>query len=623
MRPTRSEKDQNALDQLRSTFEAGISSLLYLEWYDRAYECESFHEGRQWTYEEVEKVKNQYGVPAVTINKIASRIRNALGQEIQTRTKVVYRSRSGKKEEEETATALSDLAYFFQDTNRSPYVLSTAARHMLIGGIGFHEFIVKDGTIREDAPNPLTVVWDATDSSTDLTEQNFNFRMEWLTRDQLKARFPDKKDEIDNLVMDGAAIDGSIWPREDVGRWFTLRTMKSYYDNKFDKMCVVRGYYREVAKYYVCQTNDDRIVTTFSKSEAEKISKKGEPPIERDGYRVMCGYFCGNVLLKHYEYAYQMNPQCGWLPITPVVAEREATSGIPYGVVYHAIDAQKLRNKTETRLNWYMSAGQVIADADNGISADDLRNEANRPDGVLLKKSGTDLRIERHESRVQTHLARLQVLDQAIQDSMGIYDEALGMETNASSGVAIQRRQTGATRNLAMYFDKLRQARLTWGQKLLPLIQQVMDGRRVFYITDDENKQRAVTINSPVLGPDGKPINGENGKPIVKADIKTGEYDVYLEEVPDFSTQDDEWRDRILKIIEKYGPQVLAQPAMLKAIAKMAGVPQMALDSILRDIGAESPQQPEQQFDGANPANGGQGGVTQSLPMGGLPNIGR
>lgn len=606
------EKELEILQEVKGTFEAAANSPIYTEWYDFAYEAEAFVEGRQWTADEVAKIRESYGVEPVTINKMASRIRNAVGQEIQTRTKTVFRSRSGSQKEMQTAQVLTDCDYFFQDRNRAPFYMSQSFRHMLVSGLGFYELEPVSGTIRERHINPLHVVWDVSDTSSDLTEQNFYFDFKFVTREQACRQFPKKKEEIEK--MSGNDTD---FPRGNhMSKYFPFFQNGSYANDDFDKIAIVRGFYREVEDVYVCVTDDGRLVYEFDARKAKEICAKGSEPVKDTGYCVYVCYFSGNVLLDHYKYGYQISPMFGWFPVFPLVGEREATTGIPYGVVRNGVDVQKQINSTETRLNWYMRANQVIADgnmADENF-ANAIRKEVNRADGVILKNPGQGIQIERHEAKVQTHLARLQSLDKALQDVLGIYDEAMGIETNASSGVAIQKRQTGATRNLTSFFDKLRQARLNRGQRILPLMQQVLSENTVFYITDDKNAVKALKINEPVMEANGKPKNDEDGKPIVVNDVRTGEFDVYLEEVPDYSSQDDEWRSRALEMATKV-PNIMLNPALFKTSMVLAGCPQNILDGLMKELfGDQQAQQPApQQLAGGQAPNGGAPMPTQGV----------
>jgi hypothetical protein len=151
---------------------------------------------------------------------------------------------------------------------------------------------------------------------------------------------------------------------------------------------------------------------------------------------------------------------------------------------------------------------------------------------------------------------------------------------------------------------------------MLPLMQQVLDSQRVFYITDDQKKVRAFTVNQPVMDANGKPKKDKQGREVVVNDVKTGMYDVYLEEVPDYSTQNEEWRERALKIVEKM-PMVLQNPVMFKAVATMSGIPQNVLVGLMKDLGfgdGQGQPNPQEIAGGAAPNGGNAAPTTNGMP---------
>jgi hypothetical protein len=88
-----------------------------------------------------------------------------------------------------------------------------------------------------------------------------------------------------------------------------------------------------------------------------------------------------------------------------------------------------------------------------------------------------------------------------IQQASGVTDELLGRKTNATSGVAIQRRQDQGSLATAKLFDNLLFASQVHGEKLLANIEQFMSEEKQFRITNKRGKSDYVTVN------DGLPEN--------------------------------------------------------------------------------------------------------------------
>lgn len=572
--------DDELLNDTKAAFEADVCAEPYVKWFDEAVESYGFYETwGQWTEEEKETIRKAYGIEPTTVNKIAPRLNNVAGAEIQTRTRVVFRARSFDKAQIGTAEAMSDLAMFVQDKNNSSHIISHVGHDSRICGIGLHEFDVQNGVIGEARRNPLEGVWDSRDRSTGMTNQGRFSLLNWMPRDEAIRMFPDCEEELN--------AEGG-W---DLGLKCSSNSMRlrsGYRDKKADEILIIEHFYRTPVKYYECVTRSLRLVTTFDKAEAQKLARikpgtRSERDFEtKDGFKVGIVYFTGNKLLKHVEDAYQLNPAKGLFLVTPTICFRETNTGIPYGLIRAAKDPQRRYNKTKTRLAWLMASHQVIMEGD---AADEskVRSEAARPDGVLVVKAGKKLEINRHEQAIAQHLQVALSDDKDIQDALGIYDESLGIETNANSGIAIQKRQTGTSRNQAMTLDNLVAMNKARAEKLLYLVQSVFTEQTAFWVTDDQGEVKQMVLNQPELGPDNKPVTDDHGEPVLKFDIKTGVYDVYVEEVPDLSTQIEVARESLTKLAQASGGFQNITPGM----AEFFGVPKSS--KLMAELQAGAP----------------------------------
>lgn len=503
--------------------------------------------------------------------------------EIQTRTKVTYRARSYDQKEKDTAAAMSDLAMFVQDKNQSTHVLSQVSHDARICGIGWHQFDVQNGVILESRVNPRNVIPDMADLTSGMTNQRYAGTGIWMSKALAKQKWPECEDEIDSASNWGmnTAFSGQVFEKSN--------SVGSYYDTKTQEILVIEWFMRVPSKYYEVVDRSNRLVTTFDKKQAYEMAsyKQGtrQPDVtEKDGFKVVIVYFTGNVFLDLLEDAYQLNPATGMLLLTPVVCFRENTTGIPYGLVRNAKGPQSRINKIATRLKWLMAAHQVIMEGD-AADENKVRSEAARPDGVLVVKPGKRLDINRHEQAIAQHLASLESADKDLQTTLGIYDESLGIETNANSGVAIQKRQLGSSRNMAMVIDNVIASKRRWAEKLLYLIQSTFTDQVALWVTDDVGEVKLLSLNAPELGPDGKPIKDSNGNPVLKFDIKTGVFDTVVQEVPDVSSQKEVARQMVIDVLPTTGGLQGVTPGLLELL----GVPESS--KLMEEVTQGLPQQ--------------------------------
>lgn len=579
------ERDlKEILAQMKGRFENGVAQPIYREWLKEAVWAFGFYDGileLHWDSAELKDLRKRKVEPQV-INKTAARLDNVAGAEIQTRTKVIYRARSLDKKERATAEALTDLAMFVQEKNNSTHILSRVSDDSRKCGLGWHEFDVQGSVIREQARNPLEVVPDFRDRSPDMSNQRILSTMNWMPRAEVQAKFPDKAKDVEDATS--WAPSATIPPLENDPLRFTA--CGGYQDKPNDELLVIEQMWAEPMPYYEVITPSKRLVTTFDHDEAIKLAGGEEAAkdnvTKKDGFKVFVGYFTGDILLDFNEDFYQLDPTRGTLLLRPLVCKRERASGRPYGLMRAAKDPQRSYNKNRTRLRWLQAAHQVIMEG-NAADQRSAREEAAKPDGVILVRPGKRLDINRHEAAIAQHLSVLQQDDKDIQDALGIYDESLGIETNANSGIAIQKRQAGTNRNQAQITDNLTAMKREWGMTLLRLVQSVFTEEVAFWVTDDAEGVRALVLNEPELDAAGQPVKDKTGQPVVKFDIRTGVYDVYVEEIPDVATQTEFARELVLKAVQSAGMEGIT-PGLLELL----GVPKSA--KLMEELNADMPQ---------------------------------
>ena len=132
-----------------------------------------------------------------------------------------------------------------------------------------------------------------------------------------------------------------------------------------------------------------------------------------------------------------------------------------------------------------------------------LRDEADRPDGLIVKKAGRELDIRRDTDAATGQIEMMQLAAQSIQKSAGVGNENLGRQTNAISGEAIKARQLQGSVVTTEPFDNLRLATQIQGEKQLSLVEQFYTEQKVIRLTGSRGALQWVRINQPEVQPDG------------------------------------------------------------------------------------------------------------------------
>jgi hypothetical protein len=199
--------------------------------------------------------------------------------------------------------------------------------------------------------------------------------------------------------------------------------------------------------------------------------------------------------------------------------------------------------------------------------------------------------------------------DKEIQETLGIYDELLGAQTNATSGVAIQKRQQNSMRQQAPTFDMFKLFTKRYGELLLAHIQNSFVDEQVLTILDDDGLAKAISLNAPMRDKNGQMVMGPNDEPKMVNDIRAGMFDVYVKETLDVASISGETLERLSQML--MNGQNPNEPLVLIA----AGFSTQQATELLKKAASlrerMAPQQPQQQVLPSPDQSGGQAPTSQ------------
>ncbi|MBI1308723.1 MAG: hypothetical protein GC129_02545 [Proteobacteria bacterium] len=517
------------LGKVKGWFEAAVTSTAYATWRAEARTAWDFYDGNQWTAEEASKLAEN-GQAAIVINKIAAKVDNLAGGEVVGRTRVVYKSRSGDAQEEDAARVLTDLALYVAERGDQALEISNVFRAGLVAGIGWLDIGVQEAgegaQIFARAEDEFSVVWDPMARRMDFADARFVARERWMDEGEVRGLFPDQADQVLVQLSGNGGLGAALYGIGRAGRGSEM----GYFDQQRQLFRLVEVQYKDPARQWRVRLADGRLVTTFERKETKVpgavVEEVNEVP------RVMVAYFAGDVLLDNRPLSYRHNR----FTLVPFVYKRQRKDGRPYGLVRATLDPQRELNKRRSKAMHLLSTAQVIADVDAVDDPNVLAREAARPDGIILKKSGKDLRIIRNTDLAVSQVNVMEQAGKDIQEAIGVFDESIGKQSNATSGVAIQQRQMAGSLNQMFAYDTLRLVKKQLGEQVLGLMRQFFTQEMVIHITDQFGAGRQIALNAPVLDEHGKAVKGEDGEVLRVPDLASAEFDVVVEEVRDVSS---------------------------------------------------------------------------------------
>ncbi len=540
------DEKQHPLDSLEA-----IKVMRQLEdwWYqarfvqsDGRYEMaldEDFYDGLQWSDED-KQVLDERGQAPLVFNEIKRVCDWIAGTE--RRSRIDFNVVPRGSEDEKSARAKTKLLKYLSDVNRTPFHRSRAFEDASRIGLGWLE----DG-IRADPIDELiysryqswrNMWYDHLGLEADTTDWRYVFRDKWLDLDVAESYFPDRAD-----IIKAASKAHDLYGGTDDDEFFSSQLYystdrngrplgkRTYIEdaswttrNRRARARLVECWFRRPVRGQYVVPEDSRYAHLGGRYDPEdprqgKILDEGRASMY-DGVRmqVWLAIFIEDHLLQLQPSPYRHDR----FPFTPVWGYRRQRDGAPYGKIRNMRDPQEDLNKRRSKSQFLLSANQIVMDEGAVDNLEELRDEAADPNGIIRKRKGFELRLERNIALADAHVQLEQIDRNYINSAGGVTAENLGEETNATSGKAIQARQNeGGVVNTPL-FDNLRLANQLQGELQLSLVEQFMDAEKVIRVLGDGGKAEFTEINKPTQDEEGNPTV-ENDITATKADFVIGE----------------------------------------------------------------------------------------------------
>lgn len=153
-----------------------------------------------------------------------------------------------------------------------------------------------------------------------------------------------------------------------------------------------------------------------------------------------------------------------------------------------------------------------------------------------------------------------QVATDELKASLGVYDASIGQRSNETSGRAILARQSEGEVANFVYVDNQVKALKRLGEILVDAIPAYYDAERSIRILGEDNAEKYIKINKPV-------IDQQTGRTVVMNDLSRGKYDVTVTVGKNFDTARMELAEAAQALSQQPGPfGMLGQFMLLKSI---------------------------------------------------------
>lgn len=490
------------------------------EWYDQewqrqlanryqmALDCD-YYDGLQWSEEDAQVLMERNQAPLV-FNEIKPTIDWMIGTERRTRidAKVLGREKS----DNDSANAKTQLLKYLDDTNKTVFHRSQAFGDAIRAGLGWMEVGLRGDPTEEllykRYESWRNMLYDSNDTTRDLSESRYLFRWKWLDDDIAAAYFPDRADIIRRAVIDGTSLtaenEEDVWylgarvtaPGQDyagsgVGKYTPIDHSALAWSRR-SRVRMVECWYRMPVLKKKFSGGDLRGID-FDSSNQDHVAalQAGYSVFDKLEMEVRCAIFTTAGIVWEGPSPYRH----GRFPFIPVWCYRRQRDNAPYGAIRQMRDPQDDLNKRHSKAQWILSTNQVEMEEGAVEDIEELRQEAARPDGIIVRARGKELKIHRDNNLAEEQLNLMDRNATHIRNVGGVTPENMGRVTASDSGKAILARQEQGGVITAEPFDNLRYAVQLEGEMSLSMVEQFYTAPKVVRILGERGAAKYHEIN--------------------------------------------------------------------------------------------------------------------------------
>lgn len=471
-----------------------------------------FYDSIQYSAEDASILTDRGQAPLV-YNEVAPMVDWLIGT--QRRAQMDWRILPRCEDDIQDADIKTKVLKYVSDINRVPFVRSRAFADCIKVGVGWMDDGARDDPTQdilyskyEDWRN---VLWDSASYEPDLSDARYVFRWRWVDEDVALMMFPGQEDKIRRAMANfdsGSESEEDSWHTAETSsqtsgttRFAGTGSSQNGADTQRRRVKLIEAQFRKPTQVKIVMDGVMRgeIVSPHDQVMQGHLAAQGASLSDRMMMRVHFAVFTESDLIAMGPSIYRHNR----FSLTPIWCYRRGRDRLPYGAIRRVRDIQNDLNKRASKALFLLNTNQIIADEGAVEDWETLRDEADRPDGLIIKKQGKSIEIRRDTEAANGQIQMMTLDAQSIQKMAGGGAENLGRQTNAVSGVAIQARQLQGSVVTTEPFDNLRLATQIQGEKQLSLTEQFYTEEKVIRLTGAKGAINWVRINQPEKQADG------------------------------------------------------------------------------------------------------------------------
>jgi hypothetical protein len=486
-----------------------------------------YRHGSQYTSEQT-KIYNRRKQPIVTYNRIAPKVNGVVGLIEKLRQAPKAYPRTPK--EEAGADLATAVVRYVVDEQKFKILSPFCGQDAAVDGLSGIELTIEQGD-KGDLDVGLKKVdgedffYDPRSKELDFSDAEYMGVGKYLTLSKVKAMFPGKAEEIDDLADSGSELSTNS---DRDNRWFQS-------DGVLKKVRVVDLWYQ--------MDNGEWCWCVFTG--ALKLNEGASPFSDQKGKTV-----------------------CKFIMFSANVDQ----DGDRYGFVRQFKSVQDEINQRRSKAMHIMNSRRILAEDGAFDDIEKTRLEAVRPDGVVIHNKGFEAEFD-DNSKLQDMEANLKFYQDAKEemDSYGPTLSLIGETGQVQSGRAISLQQQAGIAQLGPFMISYKAWKVRVYRAIWNAVRQHWKAERWIRVTDDENAVNFVGLNQVSTDP-------MTGMPAMVNQVSALDVDIIMEEGPDAINMMQDAFDAMQVLVQngaEVPPALLVEMSPLDSATKQRWIKQL------------------------------------------------
>lgn len=404
----------------------------------------------------------------------------------------------GAGADDETAELFKGYLRYVQMQSRGESPVEWSADGAIEGGLGWFrirtEYVHESWDGKDDDPeaydqelrlerivNNLSVYCDPSANKPTREDATYMFVTEDMDKEEFKRRWGHKMSGIEYASLEDFSSEG------DNKGWVSVETVR-------------------VAEYWRI-TFTERVITTTAGTQTRTIRA---PKVE-------CHIINAVKVLESYQWAGSR------IPLIPILGEELNVDGKPVlrGIIQEGMDAQRMINYTYSgameifalgNKSPYIVAEEQLGQYKNIWETANTFNYAYLP--YIVVNGAEPPHRDVSEAPIQAAVALMQVSEEAVKATTGIFDPSLGnVNPQQRSGKAIQSLQAQSDLTTSLYPSNVSRALIYAGELMVEVIPKITRPGQLVHIIGDDDEVSQVLLGTPFHMQGNQPMPSQGVTP--------------------------------------------------------------------------------------------------------------